>query len=106
MTLDYDTSLISKGFILNNPNATATCGCGTSFSVQGDRVEPGYEHFSQVIQELGSREYRTASSPMSSKRSYRAGSAKTSSRLISAKKSEPAWLPRLAAEGVPHAGSR
>lgn len=32
-TLDYDTSLISKGFIFNNPNATSSCGCGTSFSV-------------------------------------------------------------------------
>jgi iron-sulfur cluster assembly protein len=32
-TLDYDTSLISKGFVFHNPNATATCGCGTSFSV-------------------------------------------------------------------------
>lgn len=31
--LDYDTSLLSKGFILNNPNAKSTCGCGTSFSV-------------------------------------------------------------------------
>ncbi len=31
--LDYDTSLISKGFIFNNPNATSTCGCGTSFGV-------------------------------------------------------------------------
>jgi iron-sulfur cluster assembly protein len=31
--LDYDTALISKGFFLNNPNAKATCGCGTSFSV-------------------------------------------------------------------------
>lgn len=31
--LDYDTSLLSKGFILNNPNAKNTCGCGTSFSV-------------------------------------------------------------------------
>jgi iron-sulfur cluster assembly accessory protein len=30
--LDYDTSLLSKGFVLNNPNATSTCGCGTSFS--------------------------------------------------------------------------
>ena len=27
-TLDYDTSLLSKGFVLNNPNATSTCGCG------------------------------------------------------------------------------
>ncbi len=32
-TLDYDTSLLSKGFIFQNPNAKATCGCGTSFAV-------------------------------------------------------------------------
>ena len=32
-TLDYDTSLVSKGFIFQNPNAKASCGCGTSFSV-------------------------------------------------------------------------
>lgn len=31
--LDYDTSLMSKGFIFQNPNAKSTCGCGTSFSV-------------------------------------------------------------------------
>jgi iron-sulfur cluster assembly protein len=31
--LDYDTSLMSKGFVLSNPNAKASCGCGTSFSV-------------------------------------------------------------------------
>ena len=30
--LDYDTSLLSKGFTFNNPNAKSTCGCGTSFS--------------------------------------------------------------------------
>ena len=30
--LDYDTSLLSKGFVLNNPNAKSTCGCGISFS--------------------------------------------------------------------------
>ena len=32
--LDYDTSLLSKGFIFNNPNAKSTCGCGVSFSVE------------------------------------------------------------------------
>ena len=32
-TLDYDMSLVSKGFIFNNPHAKSTCGCGTSFSV-------------------------------------------------------------------------
>ena len=30
--LDYDTSLLSKGFVFNNPNAKSTCGCGASFS--------------------------------------------------------------------------
>jgi len=32
-TLDYDTSLLSRGFVFQNPHAKATCGCGTSFSV-------------------------------------------------------------------------
>ena len=31
--LDYDTNLISKGFVFNNPNVKSTCGCGSSFSV-------------------------------------------------------------------------
>ena len=30
-TLDYDTALVSKGFVFNNPNAKGTCGCGSSF---------------------------------------------------------------------------
>ena len=29
--LEYDTNLVSKGFVFNNPNAKATCGCGSSF---------------------------------------------------------------------------
>jgi iron-sulfur cluster assembly accessory protein len=36
--LDYDTSLLSKGFVFNNPHATSTCGCGVSFS-----ADPGRE---------------------------------------------------------------
>jgi iron-sulfur cluster assembly protein len=32
-TLDFDTSLMSRGFIFQNPHAKSTCGCGTSFSV-------------------------------------------------------------------------
>ncbi|MFL5574123.1 MAG: HesB/IscA family protein [Gemmatimonadaceae bacterium] len=35
-TLDYDTSLLSKGFIFHNPNATSVCGCGASFSIEKD----------------------------------------------------------------------
>ena len=30
--LDYDTSLMSRGFMFNNPNAKSTCGCGLSFN--------------------------------------------------------------------------
>ena len=32
-TLDYDTTLLSRGFVFQNPHAKGTCGCGTSFSV-------------------------------------------------------------------------
>jgi len=32
-TLNYDTSLLSRGFVFENPHAKSTCGCGTSFSV-------------------------------------------------------------------------
>jgi len=33
MTLDYSGGLNGKGFIFENPNATKSCGCGTSFNV-------------------------------------------------------------------------
>ena len=29
--LDYDTSMLTQGFVFNNPNAKSTCGCGSSF---------------------------------------------------------------------------
>ncbi len=29
--LDYDTALLTQGFVFNNPNAKGTCGCGSSF---------------------------------------------------------------------------
>ena len=31
--LDYKQDLMGSYFAVNNPNATASCGCGTSFSV-------------------------------------------------------------------------
>lgn len=31
--IDYADELIGAAFKINNPNATASCGCGTSFSV-------------------------------------------------------------------------
>ncbi|MEP7127794.1 MAG: iron-sulfur cluster assembly accessory protein [Chitinophagales bacterium] len=32
MQVDYEQGLNSRGFVFENPNATKTCGCGTSFS--------------------------------------------------------------------------
>ena len=29
--IDFKENLMGGGFIINNPNAIATCGCGTSF---------------------------------------------------------------------------
>ena len=31
--IDFTDGLIGQAFKVNNPNATASCGCGTSFSV-------------------------------------------------------------------------
>jgi iron-sulfur cluster assembly protein len=33
MTIDWQGGLNSRGFTFTNPNASNTCGCGTSFSV-------------------------------------------------------------------------
>lgn len=33
MTLDYEETLMRQGFNFVNPNASRSCGCGTSFSV-------------------------------------------------------------------------
>lgn len=32
MEIDWEDGLNNRGFSFNNPNATDTCGCGTSFS--------------------------------------------------------------------------
>jgi iron-sulfur cluster assembly protein len=33
LSLDYEGGLNGTGFTFKNPNATKSCGCGTSFSV-------------------------------------------------------------------------
>jgi iron-sulfur cluster assembly accessory protein len=33
MQVDWQGGLNSRGFTFNNPNASSTCGCGTSFAV-------------------------------------------------------------------------
>ncbi|SFS08705.1 HesB/IscA family protein [Yoonia litorea] len=32
-TIDFSEELIGARFVINNPNATSSCGCGTSFSM-------------------------------------------------------------------------
>ncbi len=32
-TVDFEDSLMGRGFKFNNPNASKTCGCGESFTV-------------------------------------------------------------------------
>ncbi|MHC4099447.1 MAG: HesB/IscA family protein [Planctomycetota bacterium] len=31
--VDFKDELMGRGFVFNNPNATSTCGCGSSFGV-------------------------------------------------------------------------
>lgn len=31
--IDFSAELIGARFVINNPNATSSCGCGTSFSI-------------------------------------------------------------------------
>lgn len=32
-TIDFKDEIMGRGFVFNNPNATSTCGCGSSFNV-------------------------------------------------------------------------
>ena len=38
--LDYSEGLEGSRFVVNNPNATTTCGCGASFSF--NRTQPRF----------------------------------------------------------------
>lgn len=33
MQVDFQAGLNARGFVFNNPNASSTCGCGSSFAV-------------------------------------------------------------------------
>jgi iron-sulfur cluster assembly protein len=33
MEIDWQDGLNSRGFVFKNPNASSTCGCGSSFAV-------------------------------------------------------------------------
>lgn len=36
LTLDYSEDLMGGGFRFHNPQATSSCGCGNSFSIEAD----------------------------------------------------------------------
>jgi iron-sulfur cluster assembly protein len=36
--VDFVDGLMGQGFTVNNPNAVASCGCGSSFKAEGDEV--------------------------------------------------------------------
>ncbi|ANE45043.1 hypothetical protein SY83_00110 [Paenibacillus swuensis] len=38
--IDFKESAMGGGFTINNPNATATCGCGSSFRTADDAGKP------------------------------------------------------------------
>lgn len=42
-TVDYVDEVMGSGFKIENPNAVATCGCGSSFRTSDD---PGHAHSS------------------------------------------------------------
>ena len=33
VTIDFRDEIMGRGFVFNNPNATSSCGCGSSFAV-------------------------------------------------------------------------
>src|SRR5438046_374066 len=33
VTIDFRDEIMGRGFVFTNPNATSTCGCGSSFAV-------------------------------------------------------------------------
>ncbi|AIQ76367.1 MULTISPECIES: iron-sulfur cluster assembly accessory protein [Paenibacillus] len=43
LEIDFEESGMTGGFTINNPNATATCGCGSSFRTATDAGKPNEE---------------------------------------------------------------
>lgn len=39
--IDYQESMNGEQFVIRNPNAKTTCGCGSSFTVDEDKMEEG-----------------------------------------------------------------
>ena len=39
--IDFVDSMMGRGFMVRNPNAQSTCGCGSSFNTDGSSVQTG-----------------------------------------------------------------
>ena len=93
--LDYDTSLLSKGFLLNNPHAKSTCGCGVSFSIEQRRKRLGVSDddvHTKPSNSLPAASTSTASITDVEQETIPRGLSEDVVRMISAKKDEPEWL--------------
>lgn len=42
-TVDYQETLAGSGFLVSNPNNVSSCGCGKSFSPQGEDAPDAHE---------------------------------------------------------------
>ncbi|MDE3153593.1 MAG: iron-sulfur cluster insertion protein ErpA [Acidobacteriota bacterium] len=43
--VDYVDTVTGGGFTIRNPNATSTCGCGQSFTVDGEGESAAHGHY-------------------------------------------------------------
>jgi iron-sulfur cluster assembly protein len=42
--VDFVDNIAGGGFTIRNPNATSTCGCGQSFTVDDEQAEAQDQH--------------------------------------------------------------
>ena len=83
-TIDFSDDILSGGFRIDNPNASRTCGCGTSFSVQ--------KMSNDTIHKQLDKKYEFGFTTDVEQETLPPGLSEDVIRTISAKKEEPAWL--------------
>ena len=91
-TLDYDTSLMSRGFMFQNPQAKSTCGCGTSFHVGPGPTGISMSTPTETVEQLATREYKYGFETTLDTDTFAPGLSEDVVRRLSAIKQEPAWL--------------
>ena len=61
--IDYVDTLMGAGFTVNNPNAVAACGCGSSFRTADDAGAPGAAPTDRRARPTAGRQSRTSTKP-------------------------------------------